>query len=221
MSEDSKSKPSSDSCSISVINVFKKGQKLLQMQLSENMWDKLSCWPPQGHWRRKRKSRCWRDSLAAYGEEHGEAGSPWSSRVEGYPPAAPGPPHTRAAGWPKEAVTLWEAYPEAYPGKTCGFMEREAHTGAGVRTYDPMGQAVPEELHHLEGATLEQFVKNWSLLKHSMLEKLMEDLSPPWRDPMLKQGGIFPPLKEKGAGETACDELTIAPILHPSASLGG
>lgn len=114
MSEDSKLQPSSDSCSISVINVFKKGQKLLQMQLSENMWDKLSCWPPQGHWRRRRrKSRCWRDSPAACGEEHGEVGSPWSSRVEGYPPAAPWPPHTGAAGWPKEVVTLWEACPEA------------------------------------------------------------------------------------------------------------
>lgn len=30
-----------------------------------------------------------------------------------------------------------------------------------------------------------------------------------------------PPLEDKGAAETACGELTTAPVLHPPASLGG
>lgn len=85
--------------------------------------------------------------------------------MERYPPTAPGGPHTRTAGWPKEAVTQWEACPEAGSWQDVDSW-REKHalehvSGPITPPWAPkLEQAVPEELHHLEGATLEQFVKN-------------------------------------------------------------
>ena len=55
-----------------------------------------------------------RDSPAARGEDHGEAGCPPAAhggpRWSRYPPAACGGPHAGAGGCPKEAVTLWKAH---------------------------------------------------------------------------------------------------------------
>lgn len=180
MSEDSKSKPNSDSCSTSVIIYL----------IRDKSYYKCS-------WIRICETNCPADPKAS--EEEGGSTevlkrfpcslwrrlwwgrlspcSPWSSGVERYPPAAPGGPHTRAAGWPKVIVTLWEADPEAGSWQDVDSW-REQVSGPMTSWAHKLEQAVPEELHHLEGVTLEQLVKNWSLLKDSMLEKFMEDLIP-------------------------------------------
>jgi len=103
------------------------------------MWEKQLC-RYQGQWRRRgrRHSRHQRrDSPAAHGEDHGEAGCPpaahggpqWSR----YPPAACGrdPTPEQVDAWRR----LWprgEPVMEQTPARTCGPMERGAHVGAGL-----------------------------------------------------------------------------------------
>ncbi|GAB0186311.1 hypothetical protein GRJ2_001096400 [Grus japonensis] len=48
------------------------------------------------------------------------------------PPAAHGVPHAGAGGCPKEAVAHGKPTLEQAPGRTCGPMERGAHTRAGL-----------------------------------------------------------------------------------------
>ena len=125
--------------------------------MSENMWEK-QLFRHQGHWRSRRR-RCSRHrsrgSPAARVEDCGEAGcppaahgGPWWSR---YPHAAQGGPHTPAHGCARRR--LWpcgEPALEQGPGRTCGPVERRAHTGAGLLA--GLEQSVPEGLHSMEGA---------------------------------------------------------------------
>lgn len=67
------------------------------------------------------------------GEDHSETdcpsaahGNPWGSR---YPSAAHGRSHVRADGCLKMAVTYGNPTLELIPSRTCGPVERGAHTG--------------------------------------------------------------------------------------------
>ena len=67
-----------------------------------------------------------------------------------------------------------------------------------------------------------QFVKSCSPWEAPTLQQVMETVSRE-RDPTLEQGQSVrgPPSEEEGVAETTCDELTTAPMPHPSAPLGG
>ena len=153
----------------------------------------------QGQCRRRRRRRCsrhWRrDSLAACGQDHVEAGcapaahgGPWWSRS---PPEAHGETHTGAGGCLKD-VTLWGA--RAGGGSwqelwTCG--ERSPHRSRFTgRTCDRAGNPCWNSLFLKDctpwkGSTLEQFMKNCTLWEWPMMRKFVESCV---RDPTLEQG---------------------------------
>ena len=111
----------------------------------------------------RRCSRCHsKDSSAARGEDHGEAGCPpaahggaWWSR---YPPAAHGGPHARSGGCLKEAVTPWgilrwsrlPAGP-ADPWREEPTLEQVCWQGLWPHGGPTLEQPVPEGLHPVEG----------------------------------------------------------------------
>jgi len=103
----------SDDRSASVMTDLRRKTAIAAGERSENMWEKQLC-RQQGQWRRRGR-RCSRhqsrDSPAACGEDHGEAGCPHAAhggpRWTRSPPAALGEPHAGAGGCLKEAVTLW------------------------------------------------------------------------------------------------------------------
>ncbi|KAF4794740.1 hypothetical protein TURU_100328 [Turdus rufiventris] len=72
------------------------------------------------------------------------------------PPAAPGGPHPRAAGCPKDAVTMWEACTAAGSWQDVWTQGERAHTGTGLLAGlgTPWGptleQFVPQGLHPVE-----------------------------------------------------------------------
>ncbi|PKU39986.1 hypothetical protein llap_9707 [Limosa lapponica baueri] len=78
-------------------------------------------------------------------------------------------------------------------------------------------QSVPEGLHTVQGPTMEQFLKSYSLWEGLTLEKFMEHCLP-WEGPY---AGVGEKNKEERPAETVCDELTATLIPHPSVPLEG
>jgi len=101
--------------------------------------------------------------------------------------------------------------------------KRSPHwSGFAGRTSDPVGDPRWNSLFLKDctpwkGPTLEQFVKNCSLWEGLTLEKFMQDCLP-WEGP---HSGAGAECEEEGVPETTCDELTPAPIPHPSVPLRG
>ena len=173
-----------------------------------------------------------RDSPAACGEAHGEAGCApaahgglWWSR---YPPAAHGRPHTKAGGclrrlWPVGSL----CWGRVLAGPVAPRREEPRLEQFAGRTCDPaMGptleQSVPEGLHPVEGTP------HWSSLWRTAACGKDSGWRSSWRtvfhgrDPVLEQGKSVrsPSPEEEGTAETTCDELTAAPMPHPPAPLG-
>ena len=190
----------------------------------------------QGQWRRRgrRCSRCQsRDSPAARGEDHGEAGcppAPMDICQSRYLPAARGGPHTWAHGrtwgrpWPRGKPALEQA-----PGRTCGPAERRAHAGAGLLA----GLVTPWGTHAGAVCSWRTAPRGWDPLWSGSWRTVAHGKDSRWRsswrtvsrgrDPTLEQGKSVrsPPPEEEGEAETTCDELTATPIPIPLHRLQG
>jgi len=115
-------------------------------------------------------------------------------------------------------VNPWEAH-----ARTCGPVERGAHTGAGllagfVTPWGPtLEQPVPEGLHPMgrthAGAVHEELQPKG----RTLVGEVCGELSPVRGTFTLEQGKSVrsPPPEKEGAAETTCDELTVTPIPRP------
>jgi len=232
-----KAKPIHNSGRASVITYLRGGKKLQWKQQSrersETMWDKQLC-RHQGQWRRRgrRCSRCLsrQFSLAACGEDHGEAGCPPAAhggpRCSRYPPVAHGrdPTPEQVDAWSK----LWPRGRD--PARSSRPLERGAHTRAGLLAGlvtpwkgPTLEQPVPEGLHPVEGTHAGAVREELQPVGRTHIREVCGELSPVGGTSCRSRGESVrsPPPEEEGATEATCDELTATPIPHPSAPLRG
>ncbi|KAM9590862.1 uncharacterized protein ACIBXB_005912 [Morphnus guianensis] len=133
-------------------------------------------------------------------------------------------PHAGAGGFPKEAVTPWEA--RAGAGSWQDLWTRGERSPCcsrfSGRTCDPTGDpcwssVLLKDCTPWKGPMLEQFVKNCSPWEGPTFKKFMEDCLL-WEGP---HAGAGEECEEEGAAETMCDELTATPIPCPPVPLRG